>query len=97
MASITGKKVSFEWKGSGAREVLLAADFTQWQLRAIPLVRQRTGSWKATVTLPPGQYQYRFLVDGVWCDDPACTARVSNEFGGENCVKTVPAAAARKK
>jgi len=44
----------------------------------------------------PGRYEYRFVVDGQWRDDPACTERVPNGFGSENCVLRVPVDSARK-
>jgi len=40
--------------------------------------------------LPPGTYHYRFLVDGNWCDDPDCTLRVTNPYGGYNMMRVVP-------
>ena len=41
-------------------------------------------------TLPePVKHNYRFLVDGQWQDDPACTIRVANPFGSENMVREV--------
>ena len=51
--------------------------------------RQRNGSWKALVAVPPGQHKYRFIVDGQWADDPKCDARKPNPFGGENCTRVV--------
>ena len=69
-----------------AKFVCLAGDFTQWQEHAIPMRKTRTGVWKASVNLPPGTYHYRFLVDGVWRDDPSCPLHVPNPFGSENAV-----------
>ena len=86
MAKQVKKKVEFTLDVSEATTVLLAADFTGWQQKPLVLSRQRTGIWKLAVTLPTGAYQYRFLVDGQWMDDPACKTRCLNEFGGENCV-----------
>jgi len=36
--------------------------------------------------LTPGRYEYRFLVDGQWRNDPECAECVANPFGSENCV-----------
>jgi hypothetical protein len=47
------------------------------------------GLWKVQVSLAPGTYHYRFLVDGEWRDDPECTLRVPNPFGTENAVREV--------
>ncbi|MGK2906986.1 MAG: hypothetical protein ACSLFH_11655 [Desulfuromonadales bacterium] len=42
------------------------------------------GLWKKTLTLPPGRYEYRFLLDGRWENDPAQTQVVPNGFGSHN-------------
>ena len=67
----------------------LVGDFTHWQENPINLKRQRGGTWQVTLPLPPGTYHYRFLVDGQWRDDPECTVRVTNPFGGENSVRQI--------
>jgi 1,4-alpha-glucan branching enzyme len=51
--------------------------------------KDKKGIWKATVSLKPGRYEYRFLVDGNWENDPSCAGCVSNEFGSKNCVRIV--------
>lgn len=80
----------FKIKAPGARAVLLAADFTHWQEQALPMKLTGNGVWGVSVALPPGTYQYRFIVDGEWCDDPECTQRVPNIHGSENTVREVP-------
>ena len=79
----------FSFKAPGAQSVLLAGDFTGWQDRAIPLQPQGDGLWKITTTLEPGTHHYRFLVNGDWQDDPACTVRVPNAYGTLNAVRVV--------
>lgn len=83
-----GKKVRFQLD-TEAREVLLLGDFTGWLDAPIKLKKSRNGPWKADVRLSPGRYEYRFLVDGAWVDDPECSCRVTNEFGSENSVRVV--------
>ena len=80
----------FSYTAPGASVVLLAADFTHWQKAPIPLRKGANGIWRTTVSLPSGTYHYRFLVDGEWQDDPACTLRVANPYGEENSVVVVP-------
>jgi len=41
------------------------------------------------VTLAAGSYEYRFIADGVWNDDPRACAYVPNQFGWSNCVVVV--------
>ncbi len=84
---ITAKqKVTFSYNAPEAQSVLLAGDFTGWQQAPVSLKKDKAGVWKKTVSLPPGKYEYRLLVDGQWRDDPQCTRRQPNQFGGENCV-----------
>jgi len=85
----TGRTEVFSFRSPGASNVQLVGDFTQWQQRPINLQKGVDGTWKATVILPPGTHQYRFVVDGEWCDDPACTQRAPNPFGGENMMRQV--------
>ena len=49
----------------------------------------KDGVWTATVSLPPGKYNYRFIVDNEWRDDPECTLRVANPYGGQDMVRHV--------
>ena len=83
-------KVTFALQAPEAREVRLAGCFTDWDQAAMSLRKQRDGTWKKTVSLPPGTYEYRFLVDGRWQDDPACPVHKPNTFGTQNCVRVVP-------
>ena len=79
-------KVTFSFTAPEAQTVLLAGDFTSWQQAPLTLKKSKTGVWKKAVSLPAGRYEYRFLVDGEWRNDPLCTHREPNQFGGENCV-----------
>ena len=85
----TARKQTFRFTAPGAVSVMLAGDFTHWQQRPIPMQKARDGVWTATVDLAPGKHTYRFIVDGEWCDDPECTVRVPNPYGGENMVRQV--------
>lgn len=78
--------VTFDYFDPDAREVLVAGSFNGWQPQATPMSRQRAGKWSTAVLLPPGQYEYRFVVDGHWRDDPMATRFVTNSYGGLNCV-----------
>ena len=87
------QKVTFTYKAPEAQTVLVAGDFTGWQEAPLTLKKDKTGLWKKTISLPPGKYEYRLLVDGQWRDDPQCPNRLPNQFGGENCVCIVEAPA----
>jgi hypothetical protein len=85
--------VSFEYFNPEARAVLVAGSFNGWQPSATPMTKQRGGRWATQVLLPPGQHEYRFVVDGQWQGDPTAERFVANSFGGLNCVVEVKAAA----
>jgi hypothetical protein len=84
-----GQKVTFSYFAPAAQSVLLAGDFTGWDHSPLSLKKLKTGTWKTTVALRPGEYQYRLLVDGQWIDDPQCRTRRPNQFGSQNCICVV--------
>ena len=93
---IAKQKVTFTCTAPGAQSVLLAGDFTGWEQSPISLKKLKSGLWTTTVSLAPGRHEYRFLVDGEWRDDPECSIRLPNQFGGENCVCVVAEASSEK-
>ncbi len=93
--SSNGQKQSFAFTAPDALSVQLAGDFTHWKDEAIAMKRETGGVWKTNVVLMPGTHHYRFIVDGQWADDPECTVRVSNPFGGFNAVRQVGAVASK--
>ena len=42
--------------------------------------------WELTLQINPGEYQYRFIVDGNWMEDPNNPNKTPNEFGEYNSV-----------
>jgi 1,4-alpha-glucan branching enzyme len=85
----TGHKQTFRFSAPGAASVLLAGDFTHWQKNAVPMQKAKDGAWTATLGLSAGKHTYRFIVDGEWRDDPDCTVRVANPYGGQDMVRQV--------
>ena len=72
-----------------AQSVELVGNFTDWEQNPIILKKSKDGSWKTTIALGAGTYEYRFKVDGQWRNDPDCPRRVTNPFGEENCIREV--------
>jgi 1,4-alpha-glucan branching enzyme len=73
-----------------ANEVFVAGSFNDWQPRGIPLHLFSEGEWEVDLMLKPGIYEYRFVVDGQWTDDPLAARFAANPFGGLNSVLDVP-------
>jgi hypothetical protein len=81
--------VVFTLKGrTNAREVILAGSFNNWDEHATQMHRTPTG-WELRAELPPGKYEYKFIVDGEWIHDPANNNKVRNEHDTYNSVLLV--------
>lgn len=74
-----------------ATEVGIAGSFNDWHPNVTPMIRLSDGKWAKELALPPGRYEYRFVVDGEWVDDPAATELIPNPFGTPNAVLVVAA------
>ena len=84
--AVRRKRVQFKLAGvAEAEKVFLCGTFNEWDTSSAPLKRGRNGEWKTSVLLHPGRYEYRFLVDGEWVDDPDAET-VANPLGTANCV-----------
>jgi len=79
----------FEFKRSEAKTVCVAGSFNEWQPGTTPMVALGDGRWVKELKLSPGRYEYRFVVDGEWVDDPSAKETVVNPHGGVNAVLTV--------
>jgi 1,4-alpha-glucan branching enzyme len=73
-----------------AREVNVAGNFNGWRPDATPLHDTGAGEWVVRLKLRSGQYEYRFVVDGRWSEDPLASQRVANPHGSFNSVLIVP-------
>ena len=79
----------FRLEAPQATQVFIAGCFNEWDPMANSLERDDEGMWSCSLAIEPGEHEYRFVVDGVWCDDPANMERRLNEFGTQNCVLVV--------
>jgi len=83
------KKTEFSLSAPQAQRVSIAGDFNQWNPSSHPLQQDARGTWKISLDLKPGKYEYRFLLDGEWQNDPNSDSFVENPFGTSNCLKIV--------
>jgi chromosome partitioning protein len=77
--------VFLSFAGRSPEEVLLAGDFNAWIPDAgVKLDRDASGRWRKFVPMPPGTYQYRFVLRGQWVSDPRNPHHIMNSFGSRN-------------
>jgi len=76
----------FSLEATEAKKVVLMGNFNDWSLKKHPMQRDENGMWNKTVMLSPGKYEYKFLVDGQWREDPLNDRLCPNCFGTQNSV-----------
>lgn len=75
----------FKLKGHpDARVVTLAGSFNHWNALHTLLIKEGD-EWVGSIDLTPGQYTYKFVVDGDWILDPA-NAGSAEENGHKNSI-----------
>ncbi len=79
-------RYDFQIRAEDAREVCLSGDFNQWRVCDLTLTRVKEDLWTVSLELPPGRYEYMFVVDGDWVTDPSATLLVDDGFGNTNAV-----------
>jgi 1,4-alpha-glucan branching enzyme len=83
------KQVTFQWTVTEANAVTVVGDFNAWDPHARPLRKGKEGRWQVILRLKPGTYEYMFVVDGEWREDPLNPNRIPNPHGGFNSVREV--------
>jgi hypothetical protein len=81
--------VRFVYTDDSAATVCVSGSFNSWSEQADCLSRSGD-TWSTSVSLPPGRYQYLFLVDSHnWREDPGTALSEDSGFGTKNSVLIV--------
>lgn len=82
-------KFSLSWPD--ARYVYIVGDFNDWKLTEENRLKSapKEGAWEKRVTLKPGKYKYKYVVDGRWIQDPDNPHSEINPFGNLDSILTV--------
>ena len=81
------KRVTFTLAADAGSEVYVAGDFNGWDPADKKLTdKKNNGVYSAVVTLAPGEYEYKFVINGTWCVDPNCKEWRQNSLGTLNSV-----------
>ncbi len=82
------KKATFAFEATDRTAVYVAGTFNEWDPSKHRLKKQN-GVHTATLFVPKGRHEYKFIIDDVWCPDPDCHEWVLNDMGTLNSVLTV--------
>ncbi len=80
------RRVNLSLEAHNSKQVMVAGDFNAWNANTHPMKQDEKGVWKKMLILPSGRYEYKFLVDGKWQDDPKNDQKCPNCFGTQNNV-----------
>lgn len=71
-------------------QVALVGNFNNWDKDADPMTRRADGVFEFVISLNPGSYRYKFVLNGSsWTPDPANPSTQSDDMGGVNSMLVV--------
>ena len=84
------RRVEFFLPGSAGSRVMLAGSFNDWEpeLAVMEYLKAR-GGYAVTLTLAPGEYEYKFVRGDEWLPDEGNPNFAANDFGTLNSVVKV--------
>lgn len=74
----------FELDAPTAKQVYLAGEMTDWDSAKKLMSRDKQGRWSISVDLGPGQWLYKYVVDGKWTTDPGSALNDNDGQGGRH-------------
>jgi hypothetical protein len=81
------KLVTLRYEDSKANSVSVIGTFNGWSPENSRMRRSGSGTWEITLSLRPGKYAYRFLVNNrQQVLDPRCPYEEPDGYGGKNSV-----------
>lgn len=84
-----GKSQVFRLPGfTNANKVVLAGNFNNWNENDLTMKKVDDG-WELKYILGPGNYQYKFIVDGRWFVDPLNPLTLQDNHGNRNSFKVI--------
>ncbi len=85
-----GSMVRFSFAAAPGRTVALAGVFNDWDPGAVAMrYCPEKSAYCCELELPPGSYDYKFVINGEWVLDESNPNFASNDFGTLNSVVVV--------
>ena len=80
-----GYMVDFFYPGAPGKTVCIAGSFNDWAPQNSQMVyNSDQQGYVLSIELPPGSYEYKFVIDGEWMLDEANDNFAANDFGTLN-------------
>ena len=85
-----GRVCEFSVTAKPGLKVFVAGSFNDWDPEAAPMSEPAgDGHYICRITLAPGSYEYKFVLDDLWILDDENPNFASNDFGTLNSVLVV--------
>lgn len=79
--------ILFSYYAPWIREIFLAGDFNGWKKSSIPLIKGKDDVWRVILKLESDRsYDYKYIVDGNWLNDPNNGDLNPDTAGGANSI-----------
>jgi hypothetical protein len=88
LAAHGGKEVLFVVPALNAKNVAVVGDFNAWEATSLADDNE-DGIWTASIPLPPGRYEYAFVIDGRWWGQDPLADEYVRSFGQYSSVRYV--------
>ena len=85
----TEQGIEFQMNAPNARAVFLAGEFNNWSQDADAMTKGEDGVFRLVKQLAPGTYQYKYIIDDTWREDPDNPAKTPDPYGGSNSVLVI--------
>lgn len=83
------KSIPFKIYAPEASSAYLVGDFNNWDQCSLSMKKRDDGYWETSIELSPGEYQYKYLIDGKWEND-ITEEMVPNQYGTMNNIIKIP-------
>ena len=84
-STVVGKQ--FVFHAPGAESVSIVGNFNNWvPTEDYRMDRNEDGTWTKVINLEPGEYHYKYVVDGIWVEDNRNPSISVDPYGGINSV-----------
>jgi hypothetical protein len=87
-ATAGGQEVLFVLPALDATDVSVVGNFNSWEPTALSDDND-DGIWMASIPLPPGRYEYAFVIDGRWWGQDPLADEYVHSFGEYSSVRYV--------